>query len=1042
MKMPLSKRRTLELLATIEDANQKAAVIKQWLDLARKGVADFTESDIADFMRAEVAAHYEADNALLATRQGNVELIRHFYDNPTYLARAFVQMYPDIFYAEGYAHYFVLKLRADLGPVLQRPTRGSGEECMAVFMESVPKAVQANLAALDRERRFREYLPDFSRDPSFAFELLEDVIGKTTDRYARSALQELHQYCQHLLDMKFPDFVDHISAPVNGSVRKFLFPSFHVRWWIDVAANVQRVLNMGDTGAHKTAFAVVAANHFGCRKILVLCPPHARDHWVREIERYFRRAGERVYVLHHRSRVGEIVSSPAQYTVVGYTTITQPHVLEVFKGVPFDALIWDECHYAKNVGGGGTASQRALASAELVKALPLQRVFALSATPLENHPGELAAIATVLRPDLFQDAKTLYHTRSFNPRLLRELFQEHVLEVELREVIDLPEITPKPWDDLFGTVPLQMNEAQRAVYEFVREDDRIPLESAAKVRRLLLAAMHPHRLERLYEWPEKLHTSFRDPALSSKLLWIKERVAQELREGAKVAIATGIYVEGITKPQDAEDQDWVGKRLQEWFPDTDILILYGETSKVAGRHGTSQRDRIIARWRNDPNARILLVSTRTCPDAVNLSVPALPGIAKLFLTTLSFPWVPWKQFLGRFWRGGLGVPLTYAVPVLRATVDESLAVLLQRKWELQQLFRACVPLTKREQDLFDRKKITGLLAPDTRTSVQTVNFIGKVVRECDEEEAQAFLRGEEGARTPGERFARAFVSIHEHSASGHIARFMKPVIHELVQSDVVELSGVLDAGCGPLTLERMLDYPVFGVDMNEAILCLSREQSVHGGANARVGFLTRLPEEWKHKFDLTVASLVLHWASLHKRTKAGVSIRKAVLQDLVRVTHKMGRVWLTFTHRAMDPPLFKDWCSVLERNEFQLVRELTGLVEAVDYGGFEFWSICFCPEGKLFTRVDDSDLTLAFERDRIVARRGKGKEKEEREPTPRDGTNHVKHEQFVVNQLDGKRTSAAHAAQAAAAAEQARIARLAGVPWRSLVKMERRKRPQ
>ncbi|MDP3685666.1 MAG: SNF2-related protein [bacterium] len=1039
MRPLFSKRQTLEFLATLEDTRQKAAVIKQWLDLARQGKADFTESDVADFLRAEATARYEADKVLLGGRPGSAELIRHFYATPTYLARAFVPLYPDIFYVEGYAHYFVLKLRADLGPVLQRPTRALGEESMAVFMESVPQAVQADLAALDRERRFREYLPDFSRDPSFAFELLEEVTGKTTDRYAKTALQELHRYCQHLLRMAFPDFVDHIRESVNGSVREFPFPSFHVRWWIDSATNVNRVLNMGDTGAQKTAFAVVAAHHFGCRKILVLCPPHAKDHWVREIIRYFRSACERTYVLRHRSHAREIALSPAQYTIVGYTAITDPQVLEVLKNVPFDALVWDECHYAKSVGGGA-ASQRALASAELVKALPLQRVLALSATPLENHPGELAAIATVLRPDLFQDAKTLYRTRSFDPRLLRELFREHVLEVELREVVDLPEIQPKPWEDLFGIVPLPMNEAHRAVYEFVREDDQVPLESAAKVRRLLLAAMHPHRLERLYAWPAELRAQFRDPALSTKLLWIKERVTRELKEGAKVVIATGIYVDGITKPQDDKDQGWVGKQLREWFPDTEVLILYGETSPTTNRHGASQRDRIIARWRSDPNARILLVSTRTCPDAINLSVPALPGVTKLFLTTLSFPWVPWKQFLGRFWRSGLGVPVSYAVPVLRSTVDESLAVLLQRKWELQQLFRACVPLTKRELDLFDRGKITGLLVPDTRTSAQTVNFIGKVVRECDEEEAQAFLCGEEGAVTPGERFARAFINIHEHSAPGHIARFMKQVIRELVRSDVVELNGILDAGCGPLTLERALDYPVFGVDMNESILRLGREQSVHDGANARVGFLTRLPDEWKHKFDLTVASLVLHWASSHRRTKAGVSIRKAVLQELVRVTHKMGRVWLTLTHRAMDSALFKEWCSVLERNEFQLVRELTGLVEAVDHGDFAFWSLCFCPEEKLLTRVEDGDLALAFERSRVVTKRGKGKRKEEQASEPPESANRVKHEQFVVNQLDGKRASAVHAAQAAAAAEQERIARLAGVPWRSLVKMERRRR--
>lgn len=1038
MKARLSKRRALEILSELEDPQEKGAVLKRWLDLAREGVADFSESDIADFMRAEVERHYKANKTLLNGREESDALIHHFYDNPAYLARAFVQMYPDIFYAEGYAHYFVLKLRADLGPVLQRPTRTLGDENMVVFMEAIPRAVRAALIELDRERRFREYLPYFSRDPAFAFELLGEVIDKTADRYAKAALRELYRYCQRLLHMTFPDFVDCIRENVDGCAKEFLFPSFHVRWWLDAAANVNRVLNMGDTGAQKTAFAVVATHHLGCKKVLVLCPPHAKNHWVKEIDCYFRVARERTYMLRRRSDAHEVASSPAQYTIVGYTAITDARVLEVLKSVPFDGLIWDECHYSKSVGDTGSASQRAVASHELVKALSLQRVIALSATPLENHPGELASIATVLRPDLFQDTKKLYRTRSFDPRLLRELFREHVLEVELREVMDLPPIQPKPWEDLFGVVPLEMSEAHRAIYEFAREDERNLLEGPAKVRRLLMAAIHPHRLESLYNWPVKLCAHYRDPALSTKLMWIKERVAQELQEGAKVVIATGIYVDGITRPQDDQDQAWVGKRLREWFPETDVLILDGKTSQAAKRRGASQRERIIKRWREDPGARILLVSVRTCPDAVNLSVSALPGIKKLFVTTLSFPWVPWKQFLGRFWRGGLGVPLSYAVPVLRSTVDESLSRLIQRKWELQQLFRAQVPLTQRELSFFDRAKLTGMLVPDTRTSVQTVNFIGRRIRECDEEEARAFLGEEEGAGMPGERFAKAFVNIYEYSAPGHIARCMQQVILQLEHKDVVDLGSILDAGCGPLTLERTLGRPVYGVDMNESVLRLGRELSVHGGVNARAGFLTSLPDEWKHKFDLTVASLVIDWASLRKMTRAGVPIRVAVLKELVRVTHTMGRVWLTFTHRAMNSLLLEEWCSALERNEFQIIRELTGLVEAVDYEGFTFWSLCFCPEGKLLTSVGNGDFELAFERDRVVDKRGKGREKEDHSEPP-NGTSRVKHEQFVVHQIGGKRLSIAQAAEAAALAEQERMARLANVPWRALLKLQKRR---
>lgn len=1022
------RRQVIQLLAGIEDTRAKGTVIRKWLELAKQGMADFSENDLADFVAADVDAHYEEYKASLDDRLESAALIRYFYDDPSFLARALVRMYPEIFYMDGFAHRFVLKLHADLGPVLRQPSRASGELDMAAFMDSVPKAVQADLIVLDRERRFRDYLYLFSRDPAIGFEELEKQIGVTTDAYAKGMLQELHSYCHHLFRMTFPDFV----PAIDGS----LFPSFHVRWWIDSARNVKRILNMGDTGTQKTAFAVVAAHSFGCRQILVLCPPHARRHWESEIGRYFQEARKRTYTLRRRLDAEEMERASADYTIVAYTAITEERVRNILKGMPFDALIWDESHYGKSVVGAGS-SQRARACAELVQAIPLHYILALSATPWENHPGELAAIATVLRPDLFQDANMLHRTRSFDPRFLRELFAAHILEVELHEVVDLPPIRPKPWQDLFGIELLDLNDAHRAVYEFVRENTTVQLASQTKVLRLLLAAIHPHCLEDVYDWPENLRCHFKNSALSTKLMWIKERVSRELQEGAKVVIGTGIYVSGITRPQDDEDEAWVGANLRQWFGEGRVLILDGATSQVTDRNGLSKREAIIRRWRNDPNARILLVSIRTCPDSINLSVPALPGVTKLFLTTLSFPWVPWKQFLGRFWRSGLGVPFSYAVPVLRATVDESLCRLVGQKWSLQQLFRAQVPLTKRELALFDQGKFIRLLVPDSRSSFETVNFTGGKVRECDECQMQAFLNDKKGEETNAERFAKAFVKIQELAAPGHIARFMRQVILELEKNDLVKPSGILDAGCGPLTLERMLEQPVHGVDMNESILRIGKELSPLGGVNSQVGLLTRLPPDWQHRFELTVASLVVDWASLRKLTAAKVPIRVALLQELVRVTHKTGRVWLTFTRRSLTPSLLDAWCAVLKRHDYQVLDELTGFVEAIDCRDsrpFAFWSICFCPEGKPLSCVRDGELSLEFEQSRIIEKRGK----ERKEAESYVSTNHAKHEQFVVRKVDGRQLSALEAAQRAAAGEQTRLARLANVPWRSLVEMRRR----
>lgn len=1024
----IKKPQIAQMVAGMTDLELKCEYIRSQLDLARQGLIKFDEADLARLAAAEVENNFEGYLKLLGTKHTSAQaLIHYFQDNPTYLARALVRMYPGIFYMEGFAYRMALKMRANLGVVLQRPSRASGEYPMTEFMQGIPDGVQQDLLGLDRERRFQEYLYFLSQDSAYAMAEMERQARESPDQYVRKVLTDLRAYCQYLCTMTFPDFVTQIDG--------FLFPSFHVRWWIDKTRGAKRVLNIGDTGTQKTAYSVVCTHTLGCRKVLVLCAPHARRQWVSEIGRYFQGTDNRTYLIESRSQATAIGSSDAQYTVVAYTTISNNDVRAALKEIPFDGLIWDEAQYAKNAVGSG-ASDRGEACVDLLQSIPFACILALTATPFENNTGEFAALASALRPDLFPDLTGLRRTRTLSPRLLRELFATNILEVELDQVVDLPPVSPKPCDDLFGMVPLEMNSTHREVYEFVRETDQVLLEGQTKVERLLRTAMHPHAAENLYNWPEHLTGCFGTPELSTKLMWVKERVTRELAEGAKVVIATGLYVDGVTQPHDGEDEAWIGMYLRQWFGEHRVLMLDGTISLTVGRDGVSQRSQLIHRWRTDPEARILLVSMRTCPDSINLSVPQLPGIKKLFLTALLLPWIPWKQFLGRFRRKGLGVPFSYAVPVLTDTIDESLYRLVTEKWRVQQLFRAQVPLTDEENALFDQKNCTHFLVPDAQTSYETVNFAGAKVRECNEEQMQAFLCEQKGAETNAQRFAKAFIKIHEHSAPGHIARFMGQVIRRFQGSDLLEPRDILDAGCGPLTLERTLQQPVYGIDMNESILQMARGLSPFQGVNARVGLLTQLPREWQCRFDLVVASLVVDWASLRKLTKEKVPIRKAMLQQLVGATSKTGRVWLTFTDRAMNRSVLGTWCAMLEKNEHRVIGNLTGLVEATDHKDrpFSFWSLCFCPEGKPLKVVGKDDLALTFDQSRTVVKRGKEKTEAQLPSAPKQ----IRHEQFVVHRVDGMRLAADEAAMQAAISEQERLARLAAAPWRALLEMKRR----
>lgn len=1037
----VSKKDLVDLIAAIPDGSEKRRLVSQLL-----GTGELTEDDIASLVVRDIEINAGLYGDILRGDPLLQFLWQRFREHPTYLARALVRARPDVFYSYGFAFRLVVKLKADLGPVLIAPVRPGNEYMVSRYMKELPELIQKDLLGLDIECRFREVLFFMTRDQQLGFEFIDEAITAAASDYDHEVYNKVRAKCEHLWRMQFPGFV----TELHGQI----FPSFHVRWWLDQVENVSRALNMGDTSTHKTAFSVIAMHQFARGRTLIVCPPHARPNWGREVGSYFfDPVADRTLVVRNRKDAGRIKDSAAEFTVVGYSTLIEEGVVEALEAAGFTGFVWDECHYGSHLTGSAP-SQRAVACARLIRNLPLKRLLALSATPLENDVREFAPIAAAMRPDIFPTAEEFESARLDDPRFLREFFAQNIVEVGAHEVRDLPRIQPLPWEDLFSPVFIDMNLAHATIYNRIKEDTETVLAPAQKAARLLLTAIHPHAVRGLYPWAHQHKDDFERWQLSSKLTWLKERVTRELEAGSKVVIASGIYAEGITRPgEDADDEIWVGKLLKEWFASARVLILDGTVSQTVDQTGSSDRDRLIARWRNEPEPVVLLVSTRACPDAVNLSVPATPRVKKLFVTALSYPWVPWKQFLGRFWRDGLGVPMEYAVPILRGTIDEALLRLVVRKWWIQQLFRAQVPLTDEEWRDLDRKIDLRRLAEEARTSIEKVNIIGSMMRGRGEQGVLDVLSDVYGVSTNGAVFAQAFMAIQDTGTSGNIARFMRPVIKKLIEQGLVHPEGILDAGCGLLTLERFCDLPVHGVDLNSNMIELARSHSNHRGKNAEVGFLSKLREDWTGKFELTVASLVLDWTSLLKDpSKSGLPERLAILAELVRVTHPHGRIWITATHQSMNEETLNSWVKACTAQGFQIIDDLTGLVRATDSVSrnehpFAFWSLCFTPNGRRLSSRTPNSFRYLFEVERVKVKRGENRDTK-MPPLERRQTAHV---DFEIVQTSGAVQTTDEAAIQAATREVERLAKASDLhgwcfhnpptldlDWRVLAELHRR----
>jgi len=952
--MRITKKTVLELVANMPDGEERSALITRLI-----ATGELTETELAIVIAEEVMTRSGAYASKLNTDELLQFICSRFRGSPEYLARALVRARPDLFWHRGLALRLIFKLQADLGPVFIPPGKPGGGTVVCPTELKLDGQVTRDILVLDIEHKTRMFLWYYSRDPVAAQALIA-FERKTADDYSGIVLAGVEECFARLLDMRFPGVIE----TLNGNI----FPALHVRWWIERMREIYRVMNVGDTGTFKTSFGFVGLDHYGAKRALVLCTANARLKHAAEAARYFQGRDDRVQALTEMSGLGKFIerAETTQFNIVGWPSLASADVLEALEAVPFDALFVDECQYGKSVFGENRAI-RAEAFLRLGWMKSLKRVLACSATPWENRPEELAAVASLIRPDLFPEPEN-YATSGLPdmPRVLRELFAENVLDVELQEVRDLVPIEPKPWEDLFGAVSIPMVPDHRRIYETLREDNK-PRIAAAKTGLLIKAAIHPALVAGEYDWPADLIGRFSDWRLSSKLVWLDDYLQKHLAR-AKVVIGTGIFVSGITRRKN-DTTIWVGDILKRRYGDRAVVVLDGDVS--IGK----DRDAAIERWKYDPEARILLVSMLACPDSINLTVPKAPGVEELRIVALSCGWKPWKQFLGRFWREGQGVPIKYVTPIIAGTIDEDLLEFNRDKWEIIQLFRSSAPLTDDEQRVLLAKPGTIRVREVMRTPKENVTLINNLMRGRGERGCGTLLGEPYGVSTHAEVFARHFLETQEHGTSGNIARFAAKEIRTNLALGMREAESILDAGCGTGIMERLLGQPIHGVDMNPHMITLGKSASPLGGPKMEVRNLSKLPPEWTGKFLLTFCSIVLDWTSLTADVE-GVPERAHILRELVRVTHPQGQLWITFTSDSLDEEQIIAWRDTFRQNGFVITENLTGLVRSNDGpGAFSFWSLVVARDGKDLKVIEPERLQFGFEAGRMSIRRHRGPRK-------------------------------------------------------------------
>ncbi len=362
-------------------------------------------------------------------------------------------------------------------------------------------------------------------------------------------------------------------------------------------------------------------------RILLICPKPLIPNWQRE----FRTWAEELPVVTvegsgaRRRMLWTMPGVPILIT--NYESMTRDLAEFSEEDAPkFDLLVLDEAQRIKN---------RDSRTAQVARGISRRRSWALTGTPIENRPEELAS--------LFEFMEVIPAHATPDLRQLSALASEHIL----RRTKDLVMKDMPPRID--RDAELQLTDAQQYTYRTAEKEGIIQLNElgdSISVQHVFELVM---RLKQITNY---------DPLTneSAKL----ERLVADMEEVA----ASG--AKAILFSQWTKTIDWLEERLQQFNP----LVYHGGVP-------TKKREPILKKFKEDPNANIILMSYGTGAVGLNLQFAHY-----VFLYDRWWNPAIEDQAINRAHRIGVTAPVIVTRFICKDTIEERIDRVLREKREL------------------------------------------------------------------------------------------------------------------------------------------------------------------------------------------------------------------------------------------------------------------------------------------------------------------------------------------------------------------------
>jgi SNF2 family DNA or RNA helicase len=326
-----------------------------------------------------------------------------------------------------------------------------------------------------------------------------------------------------------------------------------------------------EMGLGKTMQAILALRlmfHSGqIRRALVVCPKPLVITWTRELRTWAEDVPFEVVGGETQARRACWFASRCPLKLVNYELLTRDLEFITDERVQFDVVILDEAQRIKN---------RESKTAQAVRAIPRQRSWAMTGTPIENRTDDLVNIFAFLDPERIPvqaQARDL-------PRYTSDCILRRVKEDVAR---DMP---PKVIRDAY----LELTPAQREAYDLAEKEGVIHLNNLGQTITVQHVFELVMRLKQICNFDPRTGQSAKLEQLTADI--------SEVAESGRKAIIFSQWVQPL---------EVIARSLQPFGP----LLFHGQVPQ-------RQRQLILDQFQTDPGKRVILMSYGTGSVGLNL----------------------------------------------------------------------------------------------------------------------------------------------------------------------------------------------------------------------------------------------------------------------------------------------------------------------------------------------------------------------------------------------------------------------------------------